>query len=540
MDNYGKIFKNAFNTFKSHWLMNVIIVFVVAVIVNGYSMSTNTVNSLREDYEDQRVVKVEKINDEEVKDVLQDRITGNSNATVIENLIAGISGKLDQDITATPGRRYTKGVISVFVNQISDSGSVAFGILSGFNTLVFKDRIAESVLIFISAVIMFFVTIFVKNVFYVGQCRYFIEHRIYKNTGAEKLLTVFKYGKVTKVAKVIFMQSLFQFLWSLTIVGGIIKKYEYSMVPYICAENPGVKWDEALKLSKELTNYNKFKIFGLDFILAIGYLISGFTFNAISTFFLDPYKACVYAEVYGNLRKKAIENKFKGYELLNDRGLDGDVMRDSSYPEQMFPYELHPRRKWIKIDYKKNYTVTTLILFFFTFAFVGWVWEVFYTLVTQGILANRGTLNGPYLPIYGFGGILIIVLLKPLRNHPIALFLGAFTVCGILEYFTSWALEVLFDTKWWDYTDFYLNINGRICLEGLLVFGLAGFAFTYIVCPLLDNLYKHIKPSARKIVCIVLPIIFAVDLVFSAINPNTGAGVTIQEDELTETTADQA
>ena len=104
-------------------------------------------------------------------------------------------------------------------------------------------------------------------------------------------------------------------------------------------------------------------------------------------------------------------------------------------------------------------------------------------------------MHGPWLPIYGCGGMLIILLLKPFREKPGQLFLGTVVVCGGVEYFTSWILEKLFDAKWWDYTGYFLNVNGRICFEGLLVFGMAGLAFTYIISPMLDDIYKKVKEN---------------------------------------------
>ena len=125
--------------------------------------------------------------------------------------------------------------------------------------------------------------------------------------------------------------------------------------------------------------------------------------------------------------------------------------------------------------------------------------------------------------------MIIIVVLRPLRKNPFLMFGGTFVACGALEYFASWLLEVLFHTKWWDYQGYFLNINGRICLEGLLVFGLAGVAFTYVFSPLLDNLYAKIKMPYKKYIGIVLLVLFSIDLVFSFFHPNQGAGVTYGE-----------
>lgn len=134
-------------------------------------------------------------------------------------------------------------------------------------------------------------------------------------------------------------------------------------------------------------------------------------------------------------------------------------------------------------------------------------------------------MHGPWLPIYGFGGLLILILLKKFRNKPVLLFISAFIICGVLEYSTAWYLETFKHLRYWDYTGYFLNINGRICLEGLLVFGLAGCAFTYVIAPILDNLYSKIKPKIASILCVVLISLYLVDLMYTKVNPNTGEGI---------------
>ena len=80
--------------------------------------------------------------------------------------------------------------------------------------------------------------------------------------------------------------------------------------------------------------------------------------------------------------------------------------------------------------------------------------------------------------------------------------------------------------KWWDYSSYVFNINGRVCLEGLIVFGLGGCAFTYIFAPLIDNLYSNISPNLKLILCVILVFLFSIDLVYSHYKPNNGAGIT--------------
>ena len=147
-------------------------------------------------------------------------------------------------------------------------------------------------------------------------------------------------------------------------------------------------------------------------------------------------------------------------------------------------------------------------------------------LIYEERLVNKGTMFGPWLPIYGFGAVFILVLLKKYRKNPYQLFLMAFLLCGILEYTTAWYLETFKGLKWWDYTGFFLNIHGRVCLEGLMLFGFGGCILTYMVCPLLKNLYKKININVKKTVCIVLVCLYLIDLGYSHFHPNTGVGIT--------------
>ena len=169
---------------------------------------------------------------------------------------------------------------------------------------------------------------------------------------------------------------------------------------------------------------------------------------------------------------------------------------------------------------------------FIVFAICGWLYEEFLFIVEDHVLVNRGSLWGPWLPIYGFGGLLILILLKKFRNKPVLLFISAFILCGVLEYSTAWYLETFKHLRYWDYTGYFLNINGRICLEGLLVFGLAGCAFTYVIAPILDNLYSKIKPKIASILCVVLISLYLTDLMYTKVNPNTGVGISEEVEKI--------
>lgn len=180
----------------------------------------------------------------------------------------------------------------------------------------------------------------------------------------------------------------------------------------------------------------------------------------------------------------------------------------------------------VQRDYHRNYTLMTYILLFFIFAFIGWIWEVGIHIVEDGVFVNRGTMFGPWLPIYGFGGVCGIILLKRFIDHHVATFFLVVGLCSVVEYATSWYLETFKHMKYWDYTGYFCNINGRICLEGALIFGFAGCAGIYIMAPFFDDLLKKIPFKARFAACVILVVLFCCDAVYSKANPNQGKGIT--------------
>ena len=105
---------------------------------------------------------------------------------------------------------------------------------------------------------------------------------------------------------------------------------------------------------------------------------------------------------------------------------------------------------------------------------------------------NRGFLIGPYCPIYGCGAVLITLLLQKFVNDPITLFVYGIIICSILEYTTSFIMEKLFNARWWDYSTKKFNINGRICLETMIPFGLLGLAIVYIINPFFLKIFDKI------------------------------------------------
>ena len=112
-----------------------------------------------------------------------------------------------------------------------------------------------------------------------------------------------------------------------------------------------------------------------------------------------------------------------------------------------------------------GFSLYQILAFFLIYSCLGWCLEVIYAAVSTGQLVNRGFLNGPVCPIYGFGMIIVLFTLSPLADNLLLLYLGGVILPSVLELVGGWALYKLYHTRWWDYSDFPFNIGGYICLE---------------------------------------------------------------------------
>ena len=248
-------------------------------------------------------------------------------------------------------------------------------------------------------------------------------------------------------------------------------------------------------------------------------------------------------QFYVELRNEYKKDKKTNYELLNDEILYNKDLVKEKYPKlyeitkgniEQYP-ETGVREKKEHIEYQKDYSIWSLILMFFLFSFVGWVWECIYILVEQGILVNRGAMYGPWLPIYGFGCTLILIatklkLSRKLLTKPFKTFFTIMILCTILEYFTSWGLEVIKGVRYWDYTGIFLNINGRVCLENSLFFGIGGCIALYFIGPYLEDKISKIPHKIKISLALFLMTVMLIDTIYSSINIHVGPGITDNRD----------
>lgn len=140
--------------------------------------------------------------------------------------------------------------------------------------------------------------------------------------------------------------------------------------------------------------------------------------------------------------------------------------------------------------------IRTLFLLFVLYSFLGWVCESIYCSIPAGRFVNRGFLNGPFCPIYGAGAMLVVTVLNPLRGNAILLFFAGLLLTSAVEYLTGFLLEVLFHAKYWDYSRYRFNLQGRVCLKNSVLFGVMGVAAVYFVQPLFLRLAETLPKSA--------------------------------------------
>lgn len=509
-------------------------------------------------------------------DVLQDLAVGNEN-DAREKVKQNQEQIVNNDTDATFGRR--RGVIASLLNSFA-SGSMVI-----------------AVPVILSLAVYIFVWLFIQETYRIVMARMLLEGRSYNKLPASRFFYPIHTRKWPRMAWTMFVENVFLFLWSLTIVGFFIKQYSYRMVPYIVAENPNIEALDAIRLSRRMMKGHKWECFVADCSFLGWYLLNLITFGLSGIFYSNGYNAAFFAEYYVYVRSMAKTTGIAGSEMLNDEylyfkadpqtlhttyadvaqsvaqleqnlvpapkphGFTGflsewlgirilhasavnryeeyredlhqmqigeNILNGSIYPGRLAPAPMPFKfRESRTISADHSYSLVNLIMMFFIFCFVGWVWEVSLAFISEDMFVNRGTLHGPWLPIYGTGGVIILVLLKKLREKPALEFVAAMVLCGCLEYFSSWYLEMTHDgQRWWDYTGYFLNINGRICAEGLLTFGLGGLAIVYLLAPALDNLLSRIDARKLGIVAAVLLVLYCADQVYSAQHPNVGAGIT--------------
>ena len=170
-------------------------------------------------------------------------------------------------------------------------------------------------------------------------------------------------------------------------------------------------------------------------------------------------------------------------------------------------------------DYIKNRFPMLMLVFAFGGLF-GFIYEEIFYRFDLGEWVKRGTTFGPWIPIYGFGGILILGLTYKVKKNPFLVFLLASAASGILEFATGWVLLEFFGIRLWDYNEEILNwgnIGGFVCVRSVLFFGISGIFLRYVVMPLFEKLEKKMSKKAWLALCFIPAGLFLTDIIVSII-----------------------
>ena len=160
-------------------------------------------------------------------------------------------------------------------------------------------------------------------------------------------------------------------------------------------------------------------------------------------------------------------------------------------------------------------TFETYFMIFFIYSFAGWVMESVRGIIKTKKFVNRGFLIGPYCPVYGVGVLLVTLLLQNYINDLPVLFFLSLLICGILEYFTSFAMEKIFKARWWDYHNRRFNINGRICLETLIPFGIIACIILKYVNPIIFEFLDSLNGTLLSVLSFTLLTLMTIDQIVS-------------------------
>lgn len=160
------------------------------------------------------------------------------------------------------------------------------------------------------------------------------------------------------------------------------------------------------------------------------------------------------------------------------------------------------------------------ILYFFIYSFLGWTCESIYCSIGNKKIINRGFLNGPICPVYGFGALIVIFFLKQYKDNFVEIFIYGVMLTSILEYITGYLLETIFDTTWWDYSSKKFNIKGRVCVKNSLLFGSMSVVLIEIIHKNISYLTMLIPILLLLFLVVCNIVCLCIDLSFTIVSMN--------------------
>lgn len=513
--------KKSRTTLKQNYWKAVSVCFLIAVLTAAYPLST-TFLSLRTDTA-----------------VTADDVPFTPDVSNSETVLETVRHFFDDTFLQDLYQGGAGDAAGILTDLFTPATSPFFSVLRTVNNFVTDDLGAAMVFPLIGIVIAVIYQIFINNILLIGEKRFFLETHNYHHTPVSKIFFLYKLRCLANPAWIMLCRTFFQFLWGLTVVGGIIKHYEYSMIPFILAENPKISRKNAFFLSRQLTHRNKWKLFLLDLSFLGWRILSVLTLGLVDFFYVNPYITGCRAELYLSLRRNYVLSRAACYECLNDSTLEhvptedellimkalyddsqGPYTKMTSFEQDQYPaflFSIQPPLRAVRypVNADREYDLLSYFFLFFAFSIFGWVLETLSCLFRSGALPDTLLLFGPWIPMYGICGILLLTVMKRLMDKPALVFLLNLIIYSAAEYVVNWITEKDPNVSAVDYSSYLLNLNGRVYAGTSIVFALLGCAFLYYLAPRWDSLFTRLPRARRRLVCAVLAILFLADLALS-------------------------
>ena len=158
--------------------------------------------------------------------------------------------------------------------------------------------------------------------------------------------------------------------------------------------------------------------------------------------------------------------------------------------------------------------ILEIYLLFWIYSILGWIMEVIDSSIRNKRFINRGFLLGPYCPIYGTGGVLLLTI-NDYQSNPLIVFVLSIVICSLVEYLASYFMELIYKVRWWDYSNRLFNLNGRVCLFNSICFGLLGMLMVCYINPYFLDIIDNMNNILRLILIIIIFIITTLDMIIT-------------------------
>lgn len=295
-------------SFKRNYWSVVAVCFIMAILVGRYGITTIAVYQYDNDVQFATHV----VNTDAP-------ITG---WDYVNKMVLNQSGKtLDAALKASPFGEAGRSICCAAVNAITQPYKYMFQWTAALQMFLFG-KISQGVALSFGGLIAIAFYLFVGNILYIGERRFFLESRLYSGTKISRIGVLYQKQQITNPTFIMTCRNVFQFLWNFTIIGGIIKYYDYKMIPYILAENPKISCKKAFSLSKQMIKGYRRKALLLDLSFAGWMILQPLTLGILGVLFVNPYYTSTMTELYISLRRECIENKISFFEELNDPYLE--------------------------------------------------------------------------------------------------------------------------------------------------------------------------------------------------------------------------